>query len=144
MLTMPHTINLVSQFEDIIRRGGNELENNLASTIRPRWVHRSGSKKKVIRQKSFPSERDESPPPIPKRAPIISKIKGSADVREKINHSKNYGVFTDETPQFEYSDEGNVAFTSINDNEVFIHNNKYLMDDKIIYIVITVQFLLSL
>ena len=130
---MPHTINLVSQFEDIIRRGGHELENNLASTIRPRWVHRTGSKKKVIRQKSFHSERDESPPPIPKRAPIISKIKESADVPEKINHSKNYGVFSDETPQFEYSDEGNVAFTSVNDNEVFIHNNKYVMDDKITY-----------
>ena len=120
---MPHTINLVSQFEDIIRRGGNQLESNLANAVRPTRLPRTGSKKKVTRRKSFHSESDESPPPIPKRAPITSNIKGHTDESEKVRYSENVGSFTDEYTQFDPADEKNAIFTIKSDDQVYVWNN---------------------
>ena len=67
---MPHTINLVSQFEDVIRRGGNELESSITNVVRGGWVRKSGARNKITGHNWFQHEEYESPPPIPKRAPV--------------------------------------------------------------------------
>lgn len=131
---MPHTINLVSQFEDIIRRGGNEIESNLANAVRPTWVHRTGSKRKGFRRRSFHSESDESPPPIPGRAPITSNIKRNIE-KEKVRYAENDDAFTNEysqqstyNPQFDSTDDKNTIFTISNDNQVCINVTQFVME----------------
>ena len=86
---MPHTINLVSQFEDIIRKGGNELESNIASVVRGGWVRKSGSRRKVTPQDRFRYEDDESPPPIPRRAPLSINAVTYTTVPRKTSRTQN-------------------------------------------------------
>ena len=67
---MPHTINLVSQFEDIIRRGGNGSDGNISNVFRAGWGRHSAPRQAGWREKRVHSKSDESPPALPKRAPI--------------------------------------------------------------------------
>ena len=86
---MPHTINLVSQFEDIIRKGGNELESNIVSVVRGGWVRKSGSRRKIAAQERFQYEEDESPPPIPRRSPLSINAVKYTTVPRKTSWTQN-------------------------------------------------------
>ena len=113
---MPHTINLVSQFEDIIRRGGNELENNISNAVRSGWVQQSGSKKKRRgwHQRNHHSEDDESPPPIPQRVPITSYGVGYHDRYGETRLLRN----NSKIPNLNESNKGKTIFVINNGDAV--------------------------
>ena len=116
---MPHTTNLVTQFEDIIRRGGNELESNIVSVVRGGWVRKSGSRRKIAPQDRFRYEEDESPPPIPRRAPLSINAVTYSTVPDKTSRTQNIGSHFDTIPMidaeknkvdvFTIDDEGQVS-----------------------------------
>ena len=111
---MPHTINLVSQFEDIIRRGGNELEGNIASVIKGGWVRKPGSRRKISPQERFQYEEDESPPPIPRRAPLSSNAITYTTVPRKTSRTQNNESLFDNIPMID-EDKNKVDVFTIDD-----------------------------
>ena len=119
---MPHTINLVSQFEDIIRRGGNELENNITSVVRGDWVRKSGSRKKMAAQSRLQYEQDESPPPIPKRSPVYLDAVTYTSVAQKTQHPRSNGMYLDIIPKIDVAKDKTEIFTIDADEQVFIFN----------------------
>jgi hypothetical protein len=122
---MPHTINLVSQFEDIIRRGGNELDNNISNAVRAGWVRKTAPRKARSRRKRIDSESDESPPPIPKRSPITQYTTVHNYTPGKVTHSENDQSYLDNKEKLNYANEENQIIT--------ISKNIEVCFNKIIY-----------
>ena len=112
---MPHTINLVSQFEDIIRRGGNELENNLSSAVKTGRGSRTGSKRKRSPRRRSSIENDDEPPPIPKRAPIVPRDGRSNDSRNKYINPEEATHFRNEYQAYNPHDENEGGIFTISD-----------------------------
>ena len=115
---MPHTINLVSQFEDIIRRGGNELDNNISNAVRAGWVRKPAPRKARSRQKRFDAESDESPPPIPKRSPITQYATVDNYTTGKVKHSENDHSYVEDTEKLNIANEEGQIFTIFKNIEV--------------------------
>ena len=124
---MPHTINLVSQFEDIIRRGGNELDNNISNAVRAGWVRKPAPRKARSRRKRFDAESDESPPPIPKRSPITQYATVYNYTPGKIRHPENDQWYEHDKEKRNLANEENQIFT--------ISKNIEVCFSKIIYLV---------
>ena len=126
---MPHTINLVSQFEDIIRRGGNELDNNIVSAVKTGWGYRTGSKRKRSPRRASNMENDDEPPPIPKRVPIVSTVGTSMNPRNNYvnpeDEDEDKSHLRDLYQEFvSHEENGDDIFTISNTNEV-CHNLRH-------------------
>ena len=119
---MPHTINLVSQFEDIIRRGGNELESNIASIVRGGWVRKSGSRMKMATHERFQYEQDESPPPIPKRLPAYLDAVTYTSIAQKAHRLRSNGMYLDIIPKTDVAKDKTEIFAIDADEQVFLIN----------------------
>ena len=115
---MPHTINLVSQFEDIIRRGGNELESNIASVVRGGWVRKSGSRRKIAPQDRFQYEGHETPPPIPRRVPLSINAVAYTTVSRKTSRTQNLESHFDTSPMIDVDKNKVDVFTMDDEGQV--------------------------
>ena len=117
---MPHTINLVSQFEDVIRRSGTELESNITSVVRGGWVRKSGKRKKVTPHNWFQYEEDESPPPIPKRVPLACESVPHSSLSRKSPNDRIRGKILQSNSMNDANEDKGFIFTIPGDEQVFL------------------------
>ena len=126
---MPHTINLVSQFEDVIRRSGTELESNITSVVRGGWVRKSGTRKKVTPHNWFQYEDDESPPPIPKRVPLAWESVPYSSLSRKSPHDRTRGELLQPNSINDAHADKAFIFTIPDDGQVFFIERIILIGD---------------
>ena len=119
---MPHTISLVSQFEDIIRRGGNNLENNVTNFVRPVWRQKSPTSIKNVKECDNGSEKSESPPPIPKRLPIHTECTINNIPPGKYIHHLHNRMLAYENQTFDSQDVENSVFIISYHDQVYLIN----------------------
>ena len=116
---MPHTINLVSQFEDVIRRSGTELESNITSVVRGGWIRRSGTRQKVTPHSWFQHEEDESPPPIPKRVPLAWESVPYSSLSRKSPNDRIRGKLLQSNSMNDANEDKGFIFTIPDEEQVF-------------------------
>ena len=116
---MPHTINLVSQFEDVIRRSGTELESNITTVVKGGWVRKSGTRKKVTPHNWFQYEENESPPPIPKRVPLAGESVPYSSLSRKSPNDRIRGQLLQSNSIDDGNEDKGFIFTIPNDEQVF-------------------------
>ena len=117
---MPHTINLVSQFEDVIRRSGTELESNITTVVRGGWVRKSGTRKKVTPHNWFQYEENESPPPIPKRVPLAWESVPYSSSSRKSPNDRISGKLLQSNSIDDANEDKAFIFTIPDDEQVFL------------------------
>ena len=116
---MPHTINLVSQFEDVIRRSGTELESNITTVVKGGWVRKSGTRNKVTPHNWLQYEENESPPPIPKRVPLAWESVPYSSLSRKSPNDRIRGKLLQSNSINDANEDKGFIFTIPNDEQVF-------------------------
>ena len=117
---MPHTINLVSQFEDVIRRSGTQLESNITTVVKGGWVRKSGTRKKVTPHNWYQYEENESPPPIPKRVPLAGESIPYSSICRKSPNDRIRGQLLQSNSIDDANEDKGFIFTIPDDGQVFL------------------------